>query len=77
MKEDMSMMTHHSNSGAPSSFRVPPAPGYSAPPNRPVRPRADSVEAMALRVAARLATRGDHAGAAQCRQLAASWAVTK
>lgn len=56
------MMTHDRNSAATTSFRVPPA---------------DSVTAMALRVAARLAMRGDHSGAEQCRQLAASWAVSK
>ncbi|MGV7586321.1 hypothetical protein PJI74_01135 [Mycobacterium kansasii] len=71
------MMTHDRNSSGPNAFRVPPAPGYVAPPTREARPPADSVTAMALRVAARLALRGDHDGAAQCRQLAASWAVTK
>ncbi|SHX66511.1 Uncharacterised protein [Mycobacteroides abscessus subsp. abscessus] len=71
------MMTHDRNSAATTSFRVPPAPGYTAPPTRAARPPADSVTAMALRVAARLAMRGDHSGAEQCRQLAASWAVSK
>lgn len=71
------MMTYDRNFSGPNAFRVPPAPDYVAPPIRPARPPADSVEAMALRVAARLAMRGDHAGAEQCRQLAASWAVAK
>lgn len=71
------MLPHDLNSSAPNTFRVSPAAGYAAPPTRPARPRADSVEALALRVAARLTMRGDHAGAAQCRQLAASWAVAR
>lgn len=71
------MLPHDRNFSSANDFRVSPAPGCAAPPARSARPRADSVEAMALRVAARLAMRGDYAGAAQCRQLAASWAVTK
>lgn len=71
------MMTYDRNSSSTNAFRVPPAPGYTAPPTRAARPPAASVEAMALRVARRLEARGDHAGAEQCRQLAASWAVAK